>query len=46
MAGSSAVQIGSATFVNPHTMIDIIDGLKQFMLDNKILKLGDISIRK
>jgi dihydroorotate dehydrogenase subfamily 1 len=31
MAGSSAVQAGSATFANPHAMEEIIDGLASFM---------------
>lgn len=31
MAGASAVQVGTATFANPFTMIEIIDGLAAFM---------------
>lgn len=31
MAGASAVQIGTATFANPHCMHSIIAGLKDFM---------------
>ena len=31
MAGASAVQVGTATFANPNTMIEIIDGLAAFM---------------
>ena len=31
MAGASAVQVGTATFANPNAMIEIIDGLKDFM---------------
>ncbi len=31
MAGASAVQVGTATFTNPNAMIEIIDGLKNFM---------------
>jgi len=45
MAGAAAFQVGSATFVNPHTMADIIDGLQQYMKNNGISKLGDISLR-
>ena len=45
MAGSRAVQVGSSTFVNPHTMIEIIEGLQKYMTSNKISKLSDISIR-
>jgi len=46
MAGAAAIQIGSATFVNPHTMTEVIDGLKQYMQSNKILNVNDLSIRK
>jgi dihydroorotate dehydrogenase (NAD+) catalytic subunit len=45
MAGASAVQVGSATFVNPHTMPDIINGIAQYMKNNDIFDLGKISIR-
>lgn len=31
MAGASAVQVGTATFINPATMLEVIDGLKNFM---------------
>jgi len=31
MAGASAVQVGTNTFANPNTMIEIIDGLTAFM---------------
>jgi len=46
MAGSAAIQIGTATFVNPHAMIEIIDGIGKYMVNNKMSKLGEISIRK
>ncbi|MCL2809811.1 MAG: dihydroorotate dehydrogenase [Treponema sp.] len=45
MAGACAIQVGSATFANPLTMIEIIDGLKQYMTANKLNSLSDISIR-
>jgi dihydroorotate dehydrogenase (NAD+) catalytic subunit len=45
MAGSGAIQVGSATFVNPHTMIDIIDGISKYLTDNKMSHISDISIR-
>jgi len=46
MAGACAVQIGSATFANPFTMIEIIDGIKQYMTANKLSSISEISIRK
>jgi dihydroorotate dehydrogenase (NAD+) catalytic subunit len=45
MAGASAVQVGSATFVNPQTMTGIIDGIQKYMRDTGLSKLGEISIR-
>jgi len=45
MAGSRAIQVGSSTFANPHTMIEIIEGLQKYMTDNKIAKVSDISIK-
>jgi len=31
MAGASAVQVGTNTFANPYSMIEMIDGLADFM---------------
>ena len=31
MAGASALQVGTATFANPYTMVEVIDGLAAFM---------------
>jgi len=45
MAGACAVQVGSSTFSNPFTMIEIIDGLQQYMLKNKMNSTAQISIR-
>ncbi|MCL2250950.1 MAG: dihydroorotate dehydrogenase [Treponema sp.] len=45
MAGASAIQVGSATFVNPHTMLDIIKGLHDYMITNNMSKISYISIR-
>jgi len=45
MAGATAVQIGSATFRNPNTMLEIIDGLQRYMVLNRINSLSELSIR-
>jgi dihydroorotate dehydrogenase (NAD+) catalytic subunit len=45
MAGSDAIQVGSATFAHPQTMTEIIDGLHKYMSDNNIYSVKDISIR-
>ncbi|MCL2229459.1 MAG: dihydroorotate dehydrogenase [Treponema sp.] len=45
MAGATAVQIGSATFRNPNTMLEIIDGLQRYMVLNRVNSLSELSIR-
>ena len=42
IAGASAIQVGTANFVNPHTTIDIIDGLEKFMAERNISKMSDL----
>ena len=31
MAGASAIQVGTATFANPNTMLEIVKGLREYM---------------
>jgi len=45
MAGATAIQVGSATFANPRTMTEIIDGIYSYMEEKGYLKTGEISIR-
>jgi dihydroorotate dehydrogenase (NAD+) catalytic subunit len=45
MAGANAVQIGSATFINPNTMLEIIEGLYCYMQTQNISCVSQISIR-
>ncbi|MDR2941395.1 MAG: dihydroorotate dehydrogenase [Treponema sp.] len=45
MAGATAVQVGSATFVNPNTMAEIIGGVHNYLVENKMSNISDISIR-
>ena len=42
VAGASAVQIGTANFVNPCVTIEIIDGIRNYLNDNKIDNIKDI----
>lgn len=42
MAGAAAVQVGTATFSNPKTMIEIIEGLKKFMQSHGYKKIDDL----
>ena len=41
MAGACAVEVGSATFSNPNAMIEIIDGLRNFMIKNGYSSIKD-----
>jgi dihydroorotate dehydrogenase (NAD+) catalytic subunit len=42
VAGASAVQVGTANFVNPRATVEIIDGMRHFMRENRIKNLQDI----
>ncbi|MGD9054730.1 MAG: dihydroorotate dehydrogenase [Desulfobacterales bacterium] len=42
IAGASAVQIGTANFINPQVTTDIIDGLEMFLAQRKIARVVDI----
>jgi len=42
MAGACAVQVGSASFSNPHAALDILEGIMQFMEKEGIKSLGEI----
>lgn len=43
LAGASAVQVGTATFVNPSAMLEVIDGLNAFCERKGISQLRDIT---
>jgi dihydroorotate dehydrogenase (NAD+) catalytic subunit len=42
IAGASALQVGTANFVNPRTTMDILDGLETYMTEKKIHRLRDL----
>lgn len=42
MAGAHIVQVGTAGFVNPTAMVDIVDGIEKFMIENRISCLDEI----
>ena len=42
MAGASAVQVGTANFINPQAPMDILEGIEEFMKKEKIGKLREI----
>lgn len=42
MAGAEAVAVGTANFHNPYVTVEIIDGIRQYMKENKISSLEEI----
>jgi dihydroorotate dehydrogenase (NAD+) catalytic subunit len=42
IAGATAVQIGTANFINPRTTTDIIDGIENFLSQKSIASVTDI----
>ena len=42
IAGASAVQIGTANFINPQVTTDIIDGIETFLAQRKIASVSDM----
>jgi dihydroorotate dehydrogenase (NAD+) catalytic subunit len=43
MAGASAVQVGTATFLNPHASLDVLSGVEAFLCDNGIERVSEIT---
>ncbi len=42
IAGATAVQVGTANFVNPTATMDIIDGLEKYLIDNHIADIKEL----
>lgn len=42
MAGATAVQVGTATFVKPTTMLDIVDGLEHYCADEHLESIAAV----
>ncbi len=42
MAGASAVQIGTINLTNPHAAAEIVEGIEQFMLQERIMDIAEI----
>lgn len=43
IAGATAVQIGTANFVNPRATIEIIEGIEKYLADRNIASLSEIT---
>ncbi len=42
IAGAKAVQIGTANFINPRATMDVIDGITNYLMENKIRDIKDV----
>jgi dihydroorotate dehydrogenase (NAD+) catalytic subunit len=42
IAGATAVEVGTANFVNPSVTLDIIEGLGRYLADNGIARITDL----
>ena len=42
ITGATAVQVGTANFINPHATIDIIDGIEAFLMQRNIADIAEI----
>ncbi len=43
IAGASAIEVGTASFINPKATIEIIDGIESYMSRNKIKNMRELS---
>lgn len=42
LAGATAVQVGTATFRNPHAPIDVLDGIERYMRETGVTDVRDL----
>jgi len=45
MAGASAIQVGTATLLEPTSCLKILSGIVDFMRENNYLKIADMWIK-
>lgn len=43
LCGASAIQVGTATFVNPQAIIHIIDGISKYLTKNKLKNMQELT---
>lgn len=43
LAGASAVQVGTASFINPTAALDVVSGIEAYMRENRIKALSEIT---
>ena len=42
MAGASAVEVGTAQFVNPRALLDVLEGIEKFMRDEAVRDISEL----
>ena len=42
IAGATAIQVGTANFINPQATTDILDGIEEFLIENGIGKITEL----
>lgn len=42
LAGANAIQVGTASFIHPMAMMDILEGMKEYMIANQIQDINDL----
>lgn len=42
IAGATAISVGTANFINPGACLDILEGIKEFMVQNKICSIKNL----
>jgi dihydroorotate dehydrogenase (NAD+) catalytic subunit len=42
MAGASAIEVGTAQFVNPRALLDVLEGIERFMQKEGVNELSEI----
>jgi dihydroorotate dehydrogenase (NAD+) catalytic subunit len=42
IVGAKAVQIGTANFINPRATLDVIEGMQNYLIENKINDINEI----
>jgi len=42
IAGATAIQVGTALFVDPLAPVRIVDGIRDYCIENRIARLGDL----
>lgn len=42
LAGATAIEIGTANFINPRVTLDILDGIKKYLSDNQMASIHEL----